>query len=120
HQPNNIGVPFTKAGPFILVAGQTAALLLPLPPKDGTQVKGKLPTFSIVSFDLGDGNHLRFVDEESPLVSRRFGGFYALNLPPAKTNPRSSCPDLMGPSAIVGLYAINWEAPTAGLFARRK
>jgi metallo-beta-lactamase class B len=96
-QPHKVRVTMTKTGPFILVAGKTAALLTPLPATDGPRVKGKLPEFAIVPFDLGDANHLRFVDEESPLVSRRFGGFYALDLPPAKTNLRKYVPDVDGP-----------------------
>jgi glyoxylase-like metal-dependent hydrolase (beta-lactamase superfamily II) len=96
-QPHKIRVTMTKAGPFLLVAGKTAALLAPLPPPDGSREKGKLPTFSIVPFDLGDGNQLRFVDEGSPLVSRRFGGFYALDLPPAKANLRKFVPNIDGP-----------------------
>jgi hypothetical protein len=89
----------TKTGPFILVGGKTAALLTPLPPNDGPSVKGKLPAFAIVPFDLGDANHLRFIGEESPLVSRRFGGFYTLDLPPAKTNLRKFVPEVDGPYA---------------------
>jgi metallo-beta-lactamase class B len=96
-QPHKIRVTTTKAGPFILVAGKTAALLSPLPPKDGARGDSKLPTFSIVPFDLGDGNQLRFVDEELPLVSRRFGGFFALDLPPARANVRKFVPDIDGP-----------------------
>lgn len=96
-QPHKIRVTITKSGPYLLVAGKTAALVAPLPPKDGQPVKGKLPTFSIVPFDLGDGNHLRFVEADAPLVSRRFGGFYAFDLPPAKGNLRKSTPDIDGP-----------------------
>jgi metallo-beta-lactamase class B len=96
-QPHRIRVTMTKTGPFILVAGRTAALLTPLPPNGGARVKGKPPPFSIVPFDLGDANHLRFIGEESPLVSRRFGGFYALDLPPAKTNLRKYVPEVDGP-----------------------
>jgi metallo-beta-lactamase class B len=95
-QPHKVRVTMTKTGPFILVAGKTAALLTP---KDGPREKGTLPTFSIVPFDLGDANHLRFIDEQSPLVSRRFGGFYALDLPPAKPNLRKFVPEIDGPYA---------------------
>jgi metallo-beta-lactamase class B len=98
-QPHKIRMTMTKAGPYILVAGKTAAILVPAASKDGSDAKGKLPTFSIVPFDLGDGNHLRFVDEESPLVSRRFGGFYAVDLPPTKANVRKFAPDIDGPYA---------------------
>ena len=98
-QPHKIRVTVTKAGPFILVAGKTAALLTPVAPKDAPRVKGKLPAFAIVPFDLGDANHLRFVDEGSPLVSRRFGGFYAVDLPPAKPNLRKFAPEVDGPYA---------------------
>jgi metallo-beta-lactamase class B len=96
-QPHKVRVTLTKAGPFILVAGKSAALLTPPPPTDGPRVKGTLPAFSVVPFDLGDANHLRFVDEGSPVVSRRFGGFYALDLPPAKTNLRKFLPEVDGP-----------------------
>jgi metallo-beta-lactamase class B len=70
-QPHKVRVTMMKAGPFILVGGETAALLVP--PNDPWE-KGKLPKFSVVPFDLADANQLRFVDE-STLVSRRFGGF---------------------------------------------
>lgn len=96
-QPHKIRVTVTKAGPFILVGGKTAALLAPLPVKDGPRAKGKLPTFYIVPFDLGDANHLRFIDDSTPLVSRRFGGFYTLDLPPAKANLRKFVPEIDGP-----------------------
>jgi hypothetical protein len=59
-------------------------------------MKGKLPTFTIVPFDLGDANQLRFIDE-APLVARRFGGFSTLDLPPAKTNLRKFVPEIDGP-----------------------
>jgi hypothetical protein len=95
-QPHKIRVTMTKTGPSILVAGKTAALLSP---KDGPRAKGALPAFAVVPFDLGDANHLRFVDESSPLVSRRFGGFYALDLPPAKPNLRKFAPEIDGPYA---------------------
>ncbi len=96
-QPHKVRVTKTKAGPFILVAGKTAALVAPLPPRAGQAVKGKLPTFSIVPFDLGDGNQLRFIEDDAPLVSRRFGGFYALDLPPARGNLRKYTPNIDGP-----------------------
>jgi metallo-beta-lactamase class B len=93
-QPHKVRVTMTKTGPFLLVAGKTAALLTP---KDGPRVKGAIPAFSVVPFDLGDANHLRFVDEASALVSRRFGGFYALDLSPAKPNLRKFVPEIDGP-----------------------
>jgi metallo-beta-lactamase class B len=93
-QPHKVRVTVTKTGPFILVAGKSAALLCP---KDGPRAKGTLPAFSVVPFDLGDANHLRFIDEHSPVVSRRFGGFYALDLPPAKTNLHKFVPEIDGP-----------------------
>src|SRR5262249_3556798 len=68
-QPHKVRVTMTKAGPFILVAGNTAAVLTPLPLTDGPRVPGKLLAFSVVPFDLGDVNHLRFVDEGSLVVS---------------------------------------------------
>src|SRR5262249_19810709 len=49
-QPHKIRVTPTKTGPFILVAGKTAALLMP---NNGPLEKGKLRAFSIVPFDLG-------------------------------------------------------------------
>jgi metallo-beta-lactamase class B len=95
-QPHKIRVTPAKGGPYILVAGKTAALLVPQPPKDGAPTKGKLPTFAVVPFDLGDANHLRFVDE-APIVSRRFGGFYTFDLPPGKLNMRKFVPEVDGP-----------------------
>jgi metallo-beta-lactamase class B len=93
-QPHKVRVAAMKAGPVILVGGKTSALLMP--PKDGPAEKGKLPAFTVVPFDLGDANHLRFIDG-SPLVSRRFGGFYAVDLPPAKTSTRRFVPEIDGP-----------------------
>src|SRR4051794_32153088 len=86
-QPHKVRVTMAKAGPFLLVAGKTAALLTP---GTGPREKGKLPTFTVVPFDLGDANHLRFVDECTPLVSRRFGGFYSLD-------HRKFVPEIDGP-----------------------
>lgn len=91
-QPHKVRVTATKAGPAVLVAGKTAALLVP-----GPRAEGKVPTFSVVPFDLGDGNQLRFVGEGQPVVSRKFGGFYALDLPPARANLRKFEPEVAGP-----------------------
>src|SRR5262249_32964139 len=44
-QPHKIRLALTKNGPFILVGGKTAALLTPLPPKDGALARGKIPQF---------------------------------------------------------------------------
>jgi metallo-beta-lactamase class B len=93
-QPHKVRLTVTKTGPFVLVAGKTAALLTP---KDGPPVKGALPSFAVVPFELGDANHLRFVDESSAVVSRRFGGFHTLDLPPAKPNLRKFLPEIDGP-----------------------
>src|SRR5262245_55609388 len=65
-QPHKVRVTLSKAGPYILIAGKTSALLTP--PTEGPRVKGALPAFAIVPFDHGDGNQLRFVDDQSPLV----------------------------------------------------
>jgi metallo-beta-lactamase class B len=96
-QPHKIRLTVTKNGPYLLVAGTTAVLLVPQPPQDAPRVKGKLPAFTVVPFDLGDANQLRFIDGDAPLVARRFGGFYALDLPPAKTNLRKFVPEIEGP-----------------------
>jgi hypothetical protein len=106
-RPHKVRVTMTKAGPYILVAGKTAALLAPLPAKDRPRLKGELPGFSIVPFDLGDGNYLRFVDEKSALVSRRFGGFYDVDMPPAKPNLRKFVPDIDGPYTDVCMVGNN-------------
>ena len=55
-----VRVALTKAGPYLLVAGKTAALLAPVPPRDGTRAEGKLATFSVVPFDLGGEGRERF------------------------------------------------------------
>jgi glyoxylase-like metal-dependent hydrolase (beta-lactamase superfamily II) len=103
-QPHKIRVTMTKSGSFILVAGKTAALLTPHAENGEPGVQAKLPAFSIVPFDLADANQLRFIGEESPLVSHRFGGFYALDLPPAKTNPRIYLPAIDGPYADICMF----------------
>jgi glyoxylase-like metal-dependent hydrolase (beta-lactamase superfamily II) len=87
-QPHKIRCVSAKGGPAILVAGKSAALLMPA---------GKFPAYDITPFDLGDGNHLRFDHDGTPLVSRRFGGFYALDLPKGKPSLRNYQPDIDGP-----------------------
>src|SRR5262249_40169929 len=89
-QPHKIRVALTKKGPQILVAGQTAALLKP----------GRaFPSFTVLPLDLGDGNHLRFLDDNTPLVARRFGGFYGLDFAKDKPTLRKFEPDIDGPYA---------------------
>jgi hypothetical protein len=77
----------TIQGPQILVAGRTAALLRP---------DAAFPNFSVLPFDLGDGNHLRFFNN-TPLVARRFGGFYSLRSLNNKADLRESVPMIDGP-----------------------
>jgi len=69
-QPHKVRV----VGDYILVAGKTAALLERRPTD-----KGQRLDYRVLPFDLGDANHLRFLDG-TPLVARRFGGFYTLTL----------------------------------------
>jgi metallo-beta-lactamase class B len=90
NRPHKIRVTMTKKGPHIFVAGQTAALLKP---------DGEFPHFRILPFDLRDGNHLRFLDDNAPLVARRFGGFYRLDLVNDKATLRKSVPEIDGPYA---------------------
>lgn len=85
-QPHKVRVTMSKAGPQILVAGKTAALL------SATEGQ-KLPNFTITPTDLGDGNHLRFLDDGTPLLSRRFGGFYVLD----KGRLQKFVPEIDGP-----------------------
>jgi glyoxylase-like metal-dependent hydrolase (beta-lactamase superfamily II) len=92
HQPHKIRVVRTRTGPHILVAGKTAALLSP-----GAAEPRKLPPFTIIPFDLGDGNHLRFLDDGTPLVARRFGGFHALDINRGKATMRKFVPQIDGP-----------------------
>jgi metallo-beta-lactamase class B len=89
-QPHKIRVAMTKQGPHILVAGRTAALLKP---------DRAFPNFTILPFDLGDGNHLRFLDHNTPLVARRFGGFYSLDFVKDKGTLRKFVPEIDGPYA---------------------
>ncbi|HYT94407.1 MAG TPA: MBL fold metallo-hydrolase, partial [Gemmataceae bacterium] len=89
-RPHRIRVATTKAGPQILVAGQTAALL---------KADGAFPNFRILPFDLGDGNHLRFLGDDTPLVARRFGGFYSLDFVNNKGTLRTFVPEIDGPYA---------------------
>jgi glyoxylase-like metal-dependent hydrolase (beta-lactamase superfamily II) len=88
-QPHKIRVAMTKKGPHILVAGQSAALLTP---------GREFPNFTVHPFDLGDGNHLRFLDNR-PLVARRFGGFYDLEFVKGKATLRKFVPEIDGPYA---------------------
>jgi hypothetical protein len=80
----------TKRGPQILVAGQTAALL---------KADHAFPNFRVLPFDLGDGNHLRFLDPQMPLVARRFGGFYRLDFVKDQGTLREFVPEIDGPYA---------------------
>jgi glyoxylase-like metal-dependent hydrolase (beta-lactamase superfamily II) len=89
-QPHKIRVAVTKKGPQILVAGRTAALLRP---------GGAFPNFRALPFDLGDGNHLRFLDRNKPLVGRRFGGFSSLDFVKDKGALRQFVPEIDGPYA---------------------
>jgi metallo-beta-lactamase class B len=98
-QPHRIRI--TNAGPGrgqILVAGKTAALLVP----EFSPVKGKVPTYEIIPFDLGDANHLRWVnvsgtEQHKALVSRRFGGFYAVESVKGRWTTRRLEPAIDGP-----------------------
>ena len=91
-QPHKIRVTMASGKPHILVAGKTAALLFPL-----ASEKGKLPEFKIVPIDLGDGSHLRFIDDGTPLLARRFGGFFALDNVMNKPMLRKFIPEIDGP-----------------------
>lgn len=88
NQPHKIRLTMTTAGPHFLVAGQSAALLIP---------DGVFPNFKLVPVDLGDGNHLRFLDDKTPLLARRFGGFYRLDTVKGKPNLQKFIPDIDGP-----------------------
>ncbi len=92
-QPHKVRVTMTKTGPHLLVAGKTAALLRPVEPVS----PGKLPEFTMIPFDLGDGNQLRFLEDGTPLVARRFGGFFALDVKPGKAALRRFVPEIDGP-----------------------
>jgi glyoxylase-like metal-dependent hydrolase (beta-lactamase superfamily II) len=92
NQPHKIRVVRTRTGPHILVAGKTAALLSP-----AAAEPRKLPPFTIIPFDLGDGNQLRFLDDGTPLVARRFGGFYSLDINQGKATTRKFVPEIDGP-----------------------
>jgi hypothetical protein len=87
-QPHKIRYVSAKGGPALLVAGKSAALLMPT---------GKFPAYEVTPFDFGDGNHLRFDHNGTALVSRRFGGFYALDLLKGKPSLRKVQPDIDGP-----------------------
>jgi metallo-beta-lactamase class B len=89
-QPHKVRVVMTKKGPQILVAGQTAALL---------KADGAFPNFRVLPFDLGDGNHLRFLGADTPLVARRFGGFFRLDFVKDKGALRKFVPEIDGPYA---------------------
>src|SRR5262249_34864616 len=96
-QPHKIRLTLTKAGPHLLVAGKTAALLSPVAKGEEPGARGKLPGFKILPFDLGDGTPLRFLDDGTPLVARRFGGFFALDVDKGKPNLRRFTPEIDGP-----------------------
>jgi len=87
-EPHKVRVTTTKKGPNLLVAGRSAAVLL--------SPAGAFPKFEALPLDLGDGNHLRYLDD-APLLARRFGGFHALEV--AKSGPtlRKLVPEIDGP-----------------------
>ncbi len=87
-QPHKIRVTMTKDGPHLLVAGKTAAVLVP---------QGKFPNFRTVAVNVADGNHLRFLDDGASLVSRRFGGFYAFDSVKQESPGRKFVPEIDGP-----------------------
>jgi metallo-beta-lactamase class B len=87
-RPHKIRVARTKDGPQILVAGETAALL---------KADRAFPNFRILPFDLGDGNQLRFLDDKTPLVARRFGGFFRLDFVKDRGTLRPFVPPINGP-----------------------
>jgi hypothetical protein len=86
-QPHKVRVAVTKKGPHLLVAGRSAALLKP---------GRSFPEFTVLPFDLGDGNHLRFLNDDTPLVTRRFGGFSALDVVKGKATMRPFVPEVSG------------------------
>jgi metallo-beta-lactamase class B len=109
NQPHKIRLVRTKNGPYLFIAGKTAALLVP---------QGKFPDFQTVPLDLGDGNHLRFLDDGKPLVARRFGGFYAVGLVKGKATLRKFSPEIDGPYADFRLVG-NDLLTSYGQFFRR-
>jgi metallo-beta-lactamase class B len=95
-QPHKIRVVMTKFNiPMLLVAGKTAAILH-VPFEEWPGEKGKLPKFKIIPFDMGDANHLRVLDGKT-LVSRRFGGFFEVDLSKDKPTIKKSEPEVDGP-----------------------
>jgi hypothetical protein len=69
------------------VGGQSAALL---------KADGAFPKFKVLPFDLGDGNHLRFLGR-STLVARRFGGFHSLEFVKGRAALEKFVPEIDGP-----------------------
>jgi hypothetical protein len=87
NKPHKVRVTMTKDGPRVLVAGQSmASLLVP---------NGKFPNFLQSALHIGDGNHLRFLDDGRPLVARRFGGLYAFDK--TEASGRKFVPEIDGP-----------------------
>jgi metallo-beta-lactamase class B len=86
-QPHKVRVTTTKKGPQLLVAGRSAVLLSP---------DGAFPKFKALPLDLGDGNHLRYLDD-APLLARRFGGFHALKVVKSSPTLQKLAPEIDGP-----------------------
>ena len=111
-RPHKIRVALTKNGPQVLVAGKTAALL---------RADRAFPNFTVLPFDVGDGNHLRFLDDNTPLVRAVSAGFMLWIL--EKTNGRceNSCRRSMDPmpiSACSGNDLLDLLRPTVSACGR--
>ena len=101
-RPHKIRVTITKSGPYFLVAGKTAALVVPLPPSNGQPVKGKLPTFYIVPFALGDGNQLRFLEADARWCRAASAGSMLSICPAPKATSAKARPTSTVPTSISG------------------
>jgi hypothetical protein len=102
-QPHKIRLVPTKAGPYLFVAGRSAAILAP---------DGKLPRFRVIPIDLGDGNSLRWLNERDPpalLVSRRFGAFQRLQTAGGKVQLLAFQPEVAGAYADFKLLDLNGD-----------
>jgi hypothetical protein len=86
-QPHKVRFATSRHGPQLLVAGKSAALL---------RIDGKFPNFSITPLDLGDGNQLRMLEDGTSLVSRRFGGFFRVELDKGRARLERFKPEIDG------------------------
>jgi glyoxylase-like metal-dependent hydrolase (beta-lactamase superfamily II) len=90
-QPHKVRIMDTKVGLVLLVGGKSAAIVSLTWP-----VGNKFQKAEILPIDMGDANHLCTLDDRL-LVSRRFGGFFEVDLRKERATVKRAEPVIDGP-----------------------